>query len=153
MRTSDRHGAALEQLLELTVLVNDDMTRSLERDGLTVPRAHLLWELHHRGPSTQRVLAQALSVSPRNITGLVDGLVATGFVTRQPHPTDRRATLVTFTEYGARTARQLEDGRGQFAELLFAELTDKQLAGLVDGMATVLTRLREALGQPAGKRR
>ena len=153
MRTPGRHGAALEQLLELTVLLNDDMTRSLERDGLTVSRAHLLWELHHRGPSTQRVLAQALSVSPRNITGLVDGLVATGFVTRQPHPTDRRATLVTFTEHGARTARQLEDGRGQFAELLFAELTDKQLAGLVDGMATVLTRLRETLGQPAGKRR
>ena len=153
MRTPDSHGAALEQLLELTVLLNDDMTRSLERDGLTVSRAHLLWELHHRGPSTQRVLAQALSVSPRNITGLVDGLVATGFVTRQPHPTDRRATLVTFTERGARAARQLEDGRGQFAELLFAGLTDKQLAGLVDGMATVLTRLREALGQPAGKRR
>ncbi len=153
MRTPDRHGAALEQLLELTVLLNDDMTRSLERDGLTVSRAHLLWELHHRGPSTQRVLAQALSVSPRNITGLVDGLVATGFVTRQPHPTDRRATLVTFTERGARTARQLEDGRGQFAELLFAGLTDKQLTGLVDGMATVLTRFREALGQPAGKRR
>jgi DNA-binding MarR family transcriptional regulator len=60
---------------------------------------------------------------------------------------------VTFTERGARMARQLEDGRGQFAELLFAGLTDKQLAGLVDGMATVLTRLREALGQPAGKRR
>lgn len=153
MGTPDRHGAALEQLLELTVLLNDDMTRSLERDGLTVSRAHLLWELHHRGPSTQRVLAEALSVSPRNITGLVDGLVATGFVTRQPHPTDRRATLVTFTERGARMARQLEDGRGQFAELLFAGLTDKQLAGLVDGMATVLTRLREALGQPAGKRR
>ncbi len=153
MRTPDWHGAALEQLLELTVLLNDDMTRSLERDGLTVSRAHLLWELHHRGQSTQRVLAQALSVSPRNITGLVDGLVATGFVTRQPHPTDRRATLVTCTEHGARTARQLEDGRGQFAELLFAGLTDEQLAGLVDGMATVLTRLREALGQPSGKRR
>ena len=145
MRTAERHGAALEQLLELTVLLNDDMTRSLERDGLTVSRAHLLWELHHRGPSTQRVLAEALSVSPRNITGLVDGLVATGFVTRQPHPTDRRATLVTFTEHGAQTARQLEDGRGQFAELLFAGMTDKQLAGLVDGLAAVHGRLREAI--------
>jgi DNA-binding MarR family transcriptional regulator len=145
MRMADRHGAALEQLLELTVLVNDDMTRSLERDGLTVPRAHLLWQLHHRGPSTQRVLAQALSVSPRNITGLVDGLVATGFVTRQPHPTDRRATLVTFTEHGARTARRLEEGRGQFAELLFAEMTDEELAGLVDGLAAVHGRLRAAI--------
>ena len=104
MRTDDQRAAALGQVLELALLVNDDMNRSLGRDGLTPSRAHLLWELHGRGPSTQSVLAEALGVSPRNVTGLVDGLVATGFVTREPHPTDRRATLVSFTDRGARTA-------------------------------------------------
>src|SRR5918993_821261 len=95
-----RWAAALDQVLELVVLLNEDMTRSLARIGLTSARAHVLWELHHRGPTTQRVLADALQVSPRNVTGLVDGLVETGFVTREPHPGDRRATLVSFTEHG-----------------------------------------------------
>lgn len=147
MRSAEQHGTALGQVLELAVLMNDDMTHSLARDGLTVPRAHLLWELHHRGPSTQRVLAQALDVSPRNITGLVDGLVGTGFVTREPHPTDRRATLVSFTEQGARTAKEMDEGHGQLAELLFSGMSDRQFDGFVGGLDAVLARLREELSK------
>ena len=147
MPTSEQHGTALGQVLELTILMNDDMTRSLARDGLTVARAHLLWELHQRGPSTQRVLAEALDVSPRNITGLVDALVATGFVTRQPHPSDRRATLVSFTEHGARTAQEMDEGRAQLAELLFAQMSDRQFDGFTEGLAAVLDRLREELSE------
>jgi DNA-binding MarR family transcriptional regulator len=124
MSEVDRYGAALDRVLELVVLLNDDMTRSLARDRLTVSRAHLLWELRQRGPATQKVLADALEVSPRTITGLIDGLVATGFVTREPHPTDRRATLVSFTEHGARTVEAMVRGHHQLAHLLFAAMPD-----------------------------
>jgi DNA-binding MarR family transcriptional regulator len=151
MRTTEQHRAALGQVLELAVLMNDDMTRSLARDGLTVARAHLLWELHHRGPSTQRVLAEALDASPRNITGLVDALAATGFVSRQPHPTDRRATLVSFTEHGARTAREMDEGRQQLAELLFGQMSDTQFDGLAGGLGMVLARLKEELSKLKGE--
>ncbi|HEX6577304.1 MAG TPA: hypothetical protein VF082_02975, partial [Jiangellaceae bacterium] len=54
------YPAALDRVLELVVLLNDDMTSSLARDGLTPSRAHVLWELRRRGPSTQRVLADAI---------------------------------------------------------------------------------------------
>jgi DNA-binding MarR family transcriptional regulator len=147
MRHVEKHGAALDQVLELAILINDDMTRSLARDGLTPTRAHLLWELHRRGPSTQRALAEALDVSPRNITGLVDALVATGFVTREPHPTDRRATLVSFTEHGARTAKALDVGREQLAELLFAGMSDENFDGFVAGLDAVLATIREELSK------
>ena len=150
MRSPEQHGTALGQVLELTVMLNDDMTQSLARQGLTVPRAHLLWELHQRGPSTQRVLAEVLQVSPRNITGLVDGLVATGFVTREPHPTDRRATLVSFTDHGARIARGMDEGREQLAELLFSGMTDKRFDGLVDGLDALLGLLRSDLSKVKG---
>src|SRR5688500_1721418 len=113
-----RRGVALGRILELVVLVNRDMTQSLARDGLTGPRAHVLWELQQRGPLTQRSLADALSVSARNVTALIDGLSASGFVTREAHPTDRRATLVTFTERGAATAAALDRGQEEFARIL-----------------------------------
>ena len=136
------YGKALDQVLELAVLINDDMTRGLAHDGLTRSRAHLLWELHHRGPSSQRVLADALGVSARNITGLVDALVDTGFVTREPHPTDRRATLVSFTEHGSAVAAVLERGQQEFAELLFAGMPAHRFTGFVDGLGDVLGRLK-----------
>jgi DNA-binding MarR family transcriptional regulator len=78
MRDDPDWEAALDRVLELTVLVGRDMTAGLARLGLTEARAHLLWELLARGPCTQRALASALHVTPRAITALVDGLAETG---------------------------------------------------------------------------
>ena len=50
--------------------------------GLTRARAAVIWQLQERGPVTQRTLSQALRVSPRNVTGLLDALEAGGYVTR-----------------------------------------------------------------------
>lgn len=137
--------AALDQLLAVTVLLNEDATQSLAKDGLTLPRAHLLWHLHHQGPSTQRVLAEALRVSPRNVTGLVDGLADAGFVTRGPHPSDRRATLVSLTERGTASMAQMARDHQGLARLLFEQLDD--FDAFVTGLAHVLAKLNEALGR------
>jgi len=142
--------AALNQVLELVVLLNDDVTRGLAGYGLTRARAHLVWVLHHEGPLTQRALADALKVSPRNITGLVDGLVATGYVTRKPHPTDRRATLVSLTEHGASTLAGMDKSHQELAQLLFADMSARQFGAFVNGLGHVLSRLREGL-QAAGE--
>lgn len=144
MNEKDRFAGALGRILELVVLLNDDMTKSLAKEGLTGSRAHLLWVLRERGPLTQRELAEALQVSARNITGLVDALVATGFVTREPHPTDRRATLVSFTKQGEATSQELERDQEEFAELLFGGMPRDRFNAFVDGLGEVLTRLADA---------
>jgi DNA-binding MarR family transcriptional regulator len=143
--TSTPPTDALDGLLELVVLLNEDMTQTLSRDGLTVPRAHLVWLLHHGGPSTQRALADSLRVTPRNVTGLVDGLVATGYVTREQHPTDRRATLVSLTEHGAAILAEMDRSHRELAELLFGTMSGEQYGAFVDGLGHVLSRLREGL--------
>jgi DNA-binding MarR family transcriptional regulator len=140
---ADRQIDGLGQILQLVVLLSQDMTDSLARSGLTVSRTRVLWELRHRGPSTQRTLADALNVSARTITGLVDGLVATGFVTRQPHPSDRRATLVTFTGHGTRTVEELERGQRELAGLLFDGMSERRFACFVAGLDAVLARLHD----------
>lgn len=142
---AERPTEALDQLLELVVLLHEDMAQSLAREGLTVPRAHLLWLLHHRGPATQRALADALKVTPRNVTGLVDGLVAGGHVTREPHPGDRRATLVSLTERATATLAEMDTAHRELAELLFGDMTSRQFRAFTAGLAHVTGRLREAL--------
>ena len=137
--------AALDQVLELVVLLNEDMTRGLGELGLSVPRAHLVWLLHHQGPTTQRALADALKVTPRNVTGLVDGLVASGYVTREPHPTDRRATLVSLTEHGAATLAEMDRSHRELATLLFGEMSGRELGAFTAGLGHVVGRLKEAL--------
>jgi DNA-binding MarR family transcriptional regulator len=136
---------ALDRLLEFVVLLNEDMTQSLARDGLTVPRARVVWLLHHEGPQTQRALADALKVTPRNVTGLVDGLAAAGYVTREPHPADRRATLVSLTEHGAATMAAMDRSHQELATLLFGDMSARRFDAFVRGLDHVLERVREAV--------
>jgi hypothetical protein len=117
--------------LDLVVLLNDDMTRSLARDGLTVSRTHLLWELEQRGPSTQRVLADAMKVSARTVTSLVDALSATGFVTREAH---RRAHRRPRPAPPARPGGGARRGRaGGTAGLVTAAADRRSRRGVVAG--------------------
>ena len=133
---------ALDLVLEISTLLAEDMRRAFERDGLTPARAHLLWVLQQQGPVSQRVLADALGVTPRTVTGLVDGLEESGLVVRQPHPTDRRSTLVVFTERGTRIAEEMATGKAELAGGLFGDVPPRRLATLVEG----LTHVRDRLG-------
>jgi DNA-binding MarR family transcriptional regulator len=105
----------------------------------------VVWRLAE-GPLTQAVLAESMKVTPRNVTGLVDGLVETGFVTREPHPTDRRATLVEMKR-GRKVVSDLQQGQVDLAKLLFGDLSDRQLAAFQKGMDHVPDVLREELSQ------
>jgi DNA-binding MarR family transcriptional regulator len=148
----ERFPDALDRLLQLTVVLNEDMTRRLARDGLTVSRAGVLWQLRESGPTTQRMLADAVGVSARTMTGLVDGLVATGFVRRAPHPTDRRATLVTPTARATRVLGALERERVTFTGQLFADMAVETFDAMVDGLDHVLARIRRELSRPGASR-
>lgn len=140
--TDERLTRTLDQLLELAVLINTDMEATLPRDGLTPARAHLLWVVAEQGPSTQRALAQALDVTPRNVTGLVDALVETGFVTREPHPEDRRARVVTLTARSREVVDRMAAEHTEFARLLLADLPAERLDALSESLDEVLGRLR-----------
>ncbi|WP_167139262.1 MarR family transcriptional regulator [Diaminobutyricimonas sp. TR449] len=137
---TDPYIRALDRVLELTVFLSEDMTRGLAQDGLTGSRTHLLWVLRQLGPSTQQALASALKVTSRNVTGLVDGLVDTGFVTREPHPSDRRATLVTFTEHGTAVIERMEGEQRELADALFRDLPE--FNAFSAGLDAVLDRLK-----------
>jgi DNA-binding MarR family transcriptional regulator len=139
---SEARIAALDRVLEVTVLLGRDMTTSLAAAGLTVARATLLWRLRDTGPSTQRALADALGVSARNVTGLVDGLAEAGLVTREPHPTDRRAALVTLTAHAEAVLAEMAAGQAGLADQLFGGLSPERLDGLVSALDEVLERLR-----------
>jgi DNA-binding MarR family transcriptional regulator len=139
----------LDRVLELVVVLNDDMAQANEALGLTPSRTHLLWEVGQRGPVPQRVLAQALKVTPRAVTGLVDALADDGLVTREPHPGDRRATLVTLTARGETLVAQLKRDHKALARALFAPMSHSEFDRFRRGLSGVIDRLRAHLGANA----
>jgi len=132
--------SALDHLLELATLVQADLARFEKEQGLTTARTHLLWVVGESGPSTQQALASSLGVTPRNVTGLVDGLVASGHVTREPHPGDRRAALVTLTDLGTSTVASLVEGHATLADALFGHLGPGRLADFAEVLGETVSR-------------
>jgi DNA-binding MarR family transcriptional regulator len=137
-------GAALARMFELGVRLTEAMDQGLGEQGLTRSRAEVIWRLHHPGPVTQRALSEALRCTPRNVTGLVDALEATGHVARRPHPSDRRATLVTLTERGRATAVAWQSAHQQLAARALADLEEAQIADLIEALDHVLENLQAA---------
>jgi DNA-binding MarR family transcriptional regulator len=120
-----------------------------ERDyGLGFARGRVLWALHDSGPVVMRALSAALGVSPRTVTGLVDSLEADGWVTRSPHPADRRATIVSLTAASEVTLTRLTDSYRTLARDLLGDVSDDDL----DRCRAVIRQLEDRLDESVSKR-
>jgi DNA-binding MarR family transcriptional regulator len=109
--------------------------------GLGFARGRVLWALHETGPVLMRALSQTLGISPRTVTGLIDALEADGWVTRSPHPTDRRATVIALTEAAEVTLARLRASYEGLAHELLAGLPEEDLATC----RAVITRIEQRL--------
>lgn len=138
--------SVLNRMMQLTVLVGRDMDERLARDGVSRSRVPVLWVISASGPQTQRELSEALRVSPRNITGLVNALSADGLVSREPHPSDRRAVLITLTGAGQALVEKLAREQSQFTAVLFEGWEPAELAAFARGLDRSVARLQHMVG-------
>ncbi len=91
-------------------LVLDNERRRAVSDavGLSFGRIRALRRID-RAPMTMGELAAKLGIEAPYATLVVDDLERQGLVERRPHPTDRRAKLVSTTARGAAVARRAEE--------------------------------------------
>jgi DNA-binding MarR family transcriptional regulator len=136
MRTS-----LVDKLLTVTNMFQQDMARAFAGTPLTESRVAVLWTLALSGPSTQQALSEALSVTPRNVSGLVDALEKHGYVQRIPHPSDRRAVLVTLTASGEAAMGQMKEEHAHLEAELRGAVAPEHLAALEQGIDAIIARL------------
>ena len=108
--------------------------------GASIPRLRLLYSVYCHGPRKMADLADELTVTPRNVTALVDGLEADGLVKRVPHATDRRVTMVELTCSSDRVASQFAAYQAS-VEGLFAGLDEADLTTFRRLIATLGDRM------------
>jgi DNA-binding MarR family transcriptional regulator len=103
---------------------------ALESYDVTPGQSRALHVVAEHGASRPSEIADALRIAPRSATEVVDALEAHGLVTREPDPTDRRATRVVPTEEGQRLSAVLAEARRAESERLFAGLSEADRADL-----------------------
>jgi len=103
--SADADGESVDSLTDSLAAATASFAGSFDRwanrkateAGISAQRLRLLNVVHCHGPQKMADLAEALAVTPRNVTALVDGLETEGLIRRIPHSTDRRVTLVELT--------------------------------------------------------
>jgi len=101
-----------------------------EATGLSVARLRMLGLLRGLGPNPMGVIAREAGISARTLTALVDRLEREGLAQRIPHPSDRRATLISITDDGERALRACLKPHRAAVAALFREFPRADRAAL-----------------------
>jgi len=105
-------------MVELVMETRGEWRRKVsDATGLPFSRVRALWRLE-RGPRTLSELADDMGTDAPAATVLINALEERGLVKRTPHPTDRRAKLVSLTAGGRRMVDIVEKITDQPPEAL-----------------------------------
>jgi DNA-binding MarR family transcriptional regulator len=99
-------------------------------------------------PLPAHVIAERLLVTTASITSLLDTLAKRGFVTREPHPRDRRKILVRLTPAGADVVDAVLPIVHRAATDVFGHLSAEEAEHLVASFTAARRRLAELAELP-----
>ncbi|MDB5466021.1 MAG: MarR family transcriptional regulator [Phenylobacterium sp.] len=131
------------RLLTCTTLVETEIRRRLrEQFDVTLPRFDLMAQLQ-RAPHgmTLGEMSKRMMVSNGNVTGLVERLVESGHLEREPLPTDRRVQVVKLTPAGSQAFEVMAAAH----EAWIAELFEGLKASETEELLTLLGRMKQSV--------
>lgn len=139
--------AEREQVPWVSVLLqqaSDQAQASLEAalTGLGIdPRQYrIAWLVREFGPQSQVALCDMLTVDRASMVKFVDRLEARGWVTREPHPSDRRQNAVTLTAKGKKGLKAADAAAQACEERSLAALSPQQRAALAEILKVLVQR-------------
>ncbi|OBG72295.1 MarR family transcriptional regulator [Mycobacterium sp. E3298] len=105
-------------------------------------------------PLTPAQLRQRLDVSPAAITYLVDRMIDSGHLRREPDPDDRRKTLLRYEESGMALARSFFTPLGAHLHEALADVPDRDLTvahRVFQAMMAAMSTFEAQLATPGSK--
>ncbi|WP_375485595.1 MarR family winged helix-turn-helix transcriptional regulator [uncultured Mycobacterium sp.] len=102
-------------------------------------------------PITSGELRRRMGLSGAAITYLVDRMISSGHLRREPHPADRRKVILRYAEPGVDIARSFFVPLGMHARAAMARLPDADLATghrVFSALIDAMRRYRDELTSP-----
>ena len=100
--------------------------------NLTLAQLKSLFFIAAKGKTNFKKVAEALNVTPPNVTGIIDKLVEQGLVTRTENQEDRRIMLLEATEKGQELLNNLRESHVNQMTQILGNLTAEELTSLVN---------------------
>lgn len=121
------------RLLTCSTLIETEVRRRLREEfAITLPRFDVLATLDHtRRGMTLGELSRHCMVSNGNITGVVESLVTSGHVRREPLPEDRRVQIVELTPFGRRAFARMARAHEAWVRGMLGDLPENEARALL----------------------
>jgi MarR family 2-MHQ and catechol resistance regulon transcriptional repressor len=107
-------------------------TRSIESSEVCLSDFAVMEMLLHKGPQPVNEIGRRVELTSGAITAAVDRLQSRGLVTREAHPSDRRARIVRLTTAGEEQAAGLFAGHKAAMDLAASGLSKTERATLIE---------------------
>jgi DNA-binding MarR family transcriptional regulator len=144
-QSADLAVSIVGRLFRLAPQLTDLLDLGAREYGMGFARGRVLWALQESGPVVMRALSQQLGISPRTVTGLIDALEGDGWVTRSPHPEDRRATIIAITPAAESALSVLRESYEGLAHDLLFKVDADDLARCQAVLSTIQERLTDVV--------
>ncbi len=106
--------------------------------SLTVPQLKSLFFISTHLNTSPGKLAEALGVTPSNVTGIIDRLVEQGLVHREENHKDRRVLVLKLTEKGQSILANLRERRSSRMQEILDDLSEQELNCLAIGLRALV---------------
>src|SRR5436189_511407 len=106
-------------------------TRSIESSETGLYDFAVMEMLLHKGPQPVNAIGRRVELTSGAITTAVDRLESRGLVTREAHPSDRRARIVRLTAAGEAHAARIFAGHKAVMDLAASGLSKNERATLI----------------------
>jgi DNA-binding MarR family transcriptional regulator len=137
----------LIELIELLGSIHRKVMKRLskyaEAEGLCMTDGMVLWRVHKLGSSRVSEIATQIGLPPSTLTGVLDRLVAGGWLKREDDPNDRRVVLMNSTPKLAEFTKSSMHASAKSLEKSFRRLPSELLDRLVADLESVLACINE----------
>ncbi len=142
------------RMLACVNLVSAELRRRLRIDfDVTLPQFDVLAQLY-REPEGLRLsdLSRRMMVTKGNVTGLVDTLVAAGFIARESVQEDRRAQNIRLTKPGRTLFARMAAAHEGWLSEFFADVDADSKADLLSELESVKRSILQQTGDDASRK-
>lgn len=130
------------RLLKTSRGIESELRENLRKEfGSTLPRFDVMAALNRNSDGMKMsAISGELKVSNGNVTGIVDRLVADGFVIREPVPGDRRAAKVRLTKRGQQEFEAQANAHETWIDTLLASFSPQEASEMIECLDDAASR-------------
>ncbi|HEU0032835.1 MAG TPA: MarR family transcriptional regulator [Kofleriaceae bacterium] len=154
-RTTD-HKRALDRIIETTIYLNTESRRIAREQsaklGITATQLNVLKLLQTVGDLSLSELSRRMAATNSTVTGIVDRMVAAGYVAREQSADDRRVWRIKLTAQGRAIAKKVEVAPWEILRGAVLALPAAELAQLIATLEKVAAHVAAQIEAQVEKR-